>query len=133
MNNDFTFKIIDKSKNFEIIPEHKSIDQQIYVYPHDQIKDAGNYTMMSGEDTITGISCNYNRKESELKFYSISEIENQIKEKGLKKFNVLDLKNKPISKVLDELNQGIRFWKLFVILSLIFLIAEVLLLRFIKS
>ena len=132
MKNDLTFKISNKSKNFEIIPENKNVDQQIFIYPHDQIKEAGNYVLWNGEDTVAGISFNYDRKESELKSCSISEIESLIKEKDLKKFNVLDLKNKPVSKVLEELNQGIRLWKIFVILALLFIAIEAALLRFLK-
>jgi hypothetical protein len=133
MNNDQTFKISNKSRNFEIIPEHKNVDLQTYIYPHDQLKDAGNYVLLNGEDTVAGVSFNYDRKESELKSCSIREIESLIKEKGLKKFNVLDLKNKPVSKVLEELNQGIRLWKIFIVLALLFIFAEVLLLRFLKN
>ena len=132
MKNDLTFKISNKSKNFEIIPENKNVDQQTFIYPHDQIKEAGNYVLWNGEDTVAGISFNYDRKESELKSCSISEIESLIKEKDLKKFNVLDLKNKPVSKVLEELNQGIRLWKIFVILALLFIAIEAALLRFLK-
>jgi len=117
----------------KIIPEHKNVDLQTYIYPHDQLKDAGNYVLLNGEDTVAGVSFNYDRKESELKSCSIREIESLIKEKGLKKFNVLDLKNKPVSKVLEELNQGIRLWKIFIVLALLFIFAEVLLLRFLKN
>lgn len=133
ISGDMTYRITDKSVNFEIIPEHRNIDLQTYVYPHDQIIKAGNYSLISGEDTIAGISYNYNRSESDMKFYTVDELKNLIKEKGLKKFNVLDLKNRPISQVLKELNQGIRLWKLFIILALLFLVAEVFLLRFLKS
>jgi len=132
IKNDLTFKISNKSKNFEIIPENKNVDQQTFIYPHDQIKEANNYVLLNVEDTVAGISFNYDRKESELKSCSISEIESLIKEKDLKKFNVLDLKNKPVSKVLEELNQGIRFWKIFVILALLFIAIEAALLRFLK-
>ncbi|MFA4852136.1 MAG: BatA domain-containing protein [Bacteroidales bacterium] len=133
VSGDMAFRITDKSKNIEIIPEHRNIDLQTYVYPHDQIIKAGNYSLMRGEDTIAGISYNYNRSESDMKFYTVDELKNLIKEKDLKKFNVLNLKNRPISQVLEELNHGIRLWKLFIILTLLFLITEVALLRFMKS
>jgi hypothetical protein len=133
MSGDMTFRITDKSKNIEIIPEHRNIDLQTYIYPHDQIIKAGNYSLMIGEDTITGISYNYNNIESDMKFYTVDELKDLIKEKSLKKFNVLNLKNKPVSQVLEELNHGIRLWKLFIILTLLFLITEVALLRFLKS
>jgi hypothetical protein len=130
---DNTYRITNKAMNFEIIPEHRNIDLQTYVYPHEQINKAGNYMLMNGEGTVAYVSYNYNRNESELKCYTALELEDMIKEKGLKKFNVLDLKDKNISNVLEELNQGVRLWKVFVILALLFLVAEVVLLRFLKS
>jgi hypothetical protein len=133
MNNDLTFRITNKTKNFEIIPEHRNIDLQTNVYPHDQIKEAGNYIMLSGEDTVCGLAYNYNRNESDMKLYSSDEIQNEITEKNLKNFNLLDLKNKTVSAVLDEITQGTRFWKLFVVLCLFFLLSEVLLLRFLNK
>jgi hypothetical protein len=133
MNGDMTFRIVNKKKNFEIIPEHRNIDMQTFIYPHNQVKDAGNYALMNGEDTVSCLSFNYNRKESEMKFYTIDELNNLIKEKELKKFSVLDLKNKPLTKALEEMSQGIRLWKLFILLVLLFLAAEVVLLRFLKS
>ncbi len=133
VSGDMAFRITDKSKSIEIIPERRNIDLQTFIYPHDQITKAGNYSLMRGEDTIAGISYNYNRSESDMKFYTVDELKNLIKEKDLKKFNVLNLKNRPISQVLEELNNGIRLWKLFIILTLLFLITEVALLRFLKS
>jgi hypothetical protein len=49
---------------------------------------------------------------------------------NLTNFTVLDVKNKPLTKALSELNYGIRFWKWFIILALIFLSIEIILLRF---
>jgi hypothetical protein len=133
MNNDMTFRITNKARNFEIIPEHKNVDLQTDVYPHDQIKDAGNYIMFSGEDTVCGLAYNYDRNESDMKFYSSDELQNEITGKNLKNFNLLDLKNKSVSKVLDEINQGFRLWKFLVILCIFFLLSEVLLLRFLNK
>lgn len=132
MSNDLTFKITNKAKNFEIIPEHRNVDLQTNVFPHDQIKDAGNYIMLNGEDTVCGLAYNYDRNESDMKFYTSDELQNEITEKNLKNFNLLDLKNKTVSAVLEEITQGTRFWKLCVILALLFLLAEVVLLRFLK-
>jgi len=130
---DLTYKISNKTNNFEIIPEHKNIDLQTYVYPHDQIKRADNYVLMKGVDTNSVISYNYNRTESEMNFYSIEELKDLIKLKGLKNFNIFDLENKSATKVFEEMSQGVRLWKLFIILGLLFLIVEVVLLRFLKN
>jgi hypothetical protein len=41
----------------------------------------------------------------------------------------LDVSEKPISGALEDINKGLILWKLFVILALLFLAAEVILLR----
>lgn len=135
---DITFKIKSEEKDFEIIPEHKNVDLQTYIYPHDQIKQAGNYMLMLGEKEVEGISFNYNRKESLMKFMTSGQLTDEVdaaieKNASFKKYDVLDLKDKPLSKVIEEINQGTRLWKIFIILTLVFLIAEVLLLRLLKG
>jgi hypothetical protein len=129
LSDDATFSIKANKSNFEIIPEHKNTGSQYLIFPHDQITESGNYILRSGKKDISGLSYNYDRTESDLKCYSISEMETIIQEKGLKNFQVLDVTDKPVSKLLEELNQGIKLWKLFIILALLFLAVEVFLLR----
>ena len=89
--------------------------------------------MYAGKDKIQGISYNYDRKESDIESYKTNELTNLTDKTGLSNYFVLDFKNKPLSQVLTKLNQGIRLWKLFVILALIFLAIEILLLRIFKN
>lgn len=129
LSGDNTFTIKARKGNFEIIPEHKNTGSQYLIFPHDQITESGNYILKSGKDNISGLSFNYDRMESDMKCYDIDEIETLIQDKGLKNIHVLDVEDKPVSKLLEELNQGIKLWKLFVLLALLFLAAEVFLLR----
>jgi hypothetical protein len=121
------------NSNFEIIPEHKNINSRINIFTHNQLKEAGNYYLYAGKDKIQGISYNYDRKESDIESYKTNELTNLTDKTGLSNYFVLDFKNKPLSQVLTKLNQGIRLWKLFVILALIFLAIEILLLRIFKN
>ncbi|MCD4746287.1 MAG: BatA domain-containing protein [Bacteroidales bacterium] len=123
------FKIKKKAGDFEIIPEHRNINSQIYFYTHDQIKEADNYSIFNGENEISGISFNYNRNESDLNCYNSEELQNMLKDLELMNYYVIDIKDKPFTKALKEFNQGIRLWKLFIILALLFLALEVILLR----
>ena len=45
---------------------------------------------------------------------------------------ILDSSKKPVSQSIKDLNEGIRLWKLFVMLALSFLIIEGIILRFWK-
>lgn len=135
---DIIFKIKSKDKDFDFIPEHRNIDLQTYIYPHDQIRQSGNYTLMLGDNDVEGISFNYDRKESSMKFMTSGQLTDRIdsaieKNNSFKKYDVLDLEDKPLSKAIEEINQGIRLWKIFIILVLVFLSAEVLLLRLLKG
>jgi len=120
------------NSNFEIIPEYKNINSRINIFTHNQLKEAGNYYLYAGKDKIQGISYNYDRKESNIECYKINELTNLTDKAVLNNYFVLDFKNKPLSQVLTQLNQGIRLWKLFIILALIFLAIEIVLLRFFK-
>lgn len=138
VSGDITFKIKSKDKDFEFIPEHKNIGLQTCVYPHEQVKEAGNYLLLLGDREVAGISFNYNRKESQMKFLSVADLKDKIsaandKNNSFKKFDVLDLGDKTIVKAIEEINQGTRLWKIFIILALVFLLAEVVLLRFLKG
>ncbi len=101
-------------------------------FTHNQIKEAGNYFLTLGNNNIKGLSFNYNRKESDLSFYNLDEIKKLLKQNDLKKFSMLDNPNKNLTELISEYNQGKRLWKWFVIATLLFLFAEVVLLRFMK-
>ncbi len=122
-------KLKGEKAGFEIIPEHKNIDSQIEVMFHNQVKQAGNYQLFAGKELASDISFNYDRNESRLDFYSIKEIEQQIKDKQLTNFTLIESGKKHLGLLIKEINQGIKLWKLFVILALIFLLGEVVLIR----
>ncbi|MHC1708109.1 MAG: BatA domain-containing protein [Bacteroidales bacterium] len=129
---DEIYKIKKVGESYEFIPENRILGSQIVFYPHDQLKEAGNYSVLDGNREIIGVSFNFDRRESEMNFYSAEDLKDKIKQSGLSNFMVLDVKEKPVSMVIEELNKGVRFWKIFVILTLLFLAAEVLILRFWK-
>lgn len=119
-------------QGFEIIPEHKNIDSQLEVMFHNQIKKAGNYHLFRSKEAIMDISFNYNRIESKLDFYTTDDIKKQITDNQLTNFKLIESKNKQLGLLIKEINQGIKLWKLFVLLALIFLLGETILIRFWK-
>ena len=81
----------------------------------------------------SGVSFNYDRNESRLDFLSIKEIEKEIKDKQLKNFTLIESGKKHLGLLIKEINQGVKLWKFFVILALIFLLGEVILIRLWKN
>ncbi|NVN96162.1 MAG: BatA domain-containing protein [Bacteroidetes bacterium] len=122
-------KLKNEALGFDVIPEHKNMDSQLEVSFHNQVKQAENYKLFAGKDLVSNISFNYDRNESRLDFYTIKEIEQQLKDKQLNNFTLIESGKKHLGMLIKEINQGIKLWKLFVILALIFLLGEVVLIR----
>jgi hypothetical protein len=129
LKKDDVYKIKKENADFEIIPGQKYINNSLRMNMYDQIKQAGNYMLMNGEKNIIGISFNYDRRESNLGSYKIDDLNSIISSNNLKNFLVLDVGDRTLSQALSDLNKGIQLWKLFIILALIFLAAEVLIIR----
>ena len=115
--------------NFEIIPESRITDLQPSIFVHDQIKDAGNYELFAGNDLLSGISFNYDRKESDLSRYSSDELTALCEKSGLNNFSLLETANKDIATILADVGQGKKLWKWCIVLVLLFLAIETALLR----
>jgi hypothetical protein len=126
------FHIKNVNNSFDIIPEHKTMDSKLLIYTHNQINNAGNYNLLSDKAIVTGLSFNFNRKESDLTCYTMEELNEQLSKNNLQNFATIESSQKSLTSTLTELDQGKKLWKLCIILALVFFAAEVLLLRFMK-
>ncbi|HPR59151.1 MAG TPA: BatA domain-containing protein [Bacteroidales bacterium] len=129
---DQVFKIVGLNKDFEMIPEIRPVFSQTEIFTRNQIRDAGHYQVIQNGNVVAGLAFNYNRKESDLDSYNKNDLETILTEQNLTTFSVIKPEGKVLTDVISELNAGIRLWKWFVILALVFLSVEVFLLRFIK-
>lgn len=118
--------------NFDLVPEHKVFETGSKIMLHNQIKTADNYLLSAGTDTLMGIGFNYDRKESILNCSTKEELEEEISKPGFSNFSLLSGSAKDLSGALSDLNQGKRYWKWCIVLALLFLAAEIALIRFWK-
>ncbi|MES2140834.1 MAG: BatA and WFA domain-containing protein [Bacteroidota bacterium] len=126
------FHIRNLKSDFDIIPEHKVMDAKTEILVHNQITNAGNYNLFAGKDLISGLSFNFNRKESDLNCFTSDELKEQLVNKNFNNFNILETGTQGLKQSLMEIEQGKKFWKLCIVLALLFLAVEGLLLRFMK-
>jgi hypothetical protein len=126
------FHIRNKKNTFDIIPEHKIVNQKAVILIHNQITSADNYGLYADNDLITSLSFNFDRKESDLNYIDKEELKDLLVSLNLTNFNVMEINLKDLTQSLLELNEGKKLWKLCIILALLFLAVEVLLLRFMK-
>ncbi len=114
----------------EFIPEQRIIGAKAFLGISNQVLQAGFYDLfLSADSTLATYAFNYDRKESALDYIPASDLKNITRPKT----NVIDvLEEAVLTARIEERSQGIVLWRWCLILALVFLAAEVLLLRFWK-
>ncbi len=127
------FHIKGTNNKFDIIPEHKVMDSKTEISTHNQITEAENYNLYADKDLISGLSFNFDRKESDLNCLTADDLKKQLEAKNLTNINLIETNAQSLTQSLTEAEQGKKLWKLCIILALLFLAVEVILLRFMKG
>ena len=129
---DQILKIREEENGKEFIPERRDGLQGTELILHQQVRDAGHYSIIGDEQSKHIFSFNFDRRESDLTLLGEEEIEGLISSSGAENLSIFSFAGKPVARSIQELNEGIKLWKLFIIFVLFFLAAETVLLRFWK-
>lgn len=97
------------------------------------ITHAGQYAVKSDNKVIAPLSFNYNRDESDLRYFTFNEIQNELASAGLTSTTLIKNTGARFSEIFSELQNGRQLWKWFVLFALIFIAAEALIIRFWKN
>lgn len=122
------FHIINPTQNVDFIPRYKVVNANLKLMMEQNITNAENY-LIRNNHPITGIAFNYDRRESDLSYFTHDEIKETTANLGFSNFTLVDATNDLLSQTLKQLSQGIQLWKWFIIAALVFLGIEVVLLR----
>jgi hypothetical protein len=112
-----------------IIPDVKQQDGSTLLYLPDQLTGTGIYDLKKQDSTAAVLAFNDNRSESDLSYLSAAELD-KIFPKNATLLNGNQLNAESIA---GTANSGLQLWKLCIILALIFLAAEILLIRYFKN
>ncbi len=125
------YKISNTKGDYEFIPKiNNDISaNSIRLNMMQSIYKSGIYLVKYDNIIIKGIAYNFNRKESDLEYYTNTEIENKIEKNNLFNINILNSENKLLSYKIEQISKGTQLWKLFIILALVFLAIEIILIR----
>jgi hypothetical protein len=125
---DAVYKI--KNQDSEWIPGQRSMTNKVFLNLDQQFTQAGFFEVVNEKKQRSEyVALNFNRQESELDHLSKDELAKMFTGKHVK---ILDALNANLSATITELSNGMALWKVCIILALIFLAAEVLLLRFLR-
>ena len=121
--------IILRGIDLEVIPEQRKSGTVYYLYFHEQISNAGNYTLYAGNTPVNAVSFNYDRRESKLATYSVGELASALSDQGLENIQLLAAGGVDFEQSLKEIRMGTHLWRHFLVIALLFLLAEVMLIR----
>ncbi len=124
-----SLRLTSADNDFEIIPGHRVVNYRLYLHGLEQVAQAGNYFLSARNENFLPLSFNYDRKESEQVFLSQAQIEALAAKNGITNFAVLNSYNKPVDQAISELSLGRQLWRYFIIVALLFLLAEGIALR----
>ncbi|MCC6252833.1 MAG: BatA domain-containing protein [Bacteroidia bacterium] len=131
---DPVYHINSSNQKIEFIAEVKSNGFSTYLNTEKQINEAGNYYLKNNaNDTLKGLSFNFNRLESQNKYYSGNDIANQIESYKFKNIKIIEKGVKNMTAAISDLSKEIQLWKWCVLLALIFLGAEIAIIRWMKG
>jgi len=113
----------DKSGK-EFIPEQFNQTGQVVLRFTSLHLEPGHYTLEQNGNTLAVLSMNANPVESFLNFPDKGKIEEWAERYGVRNFTVLDPEALRLDSGIIQASEGIKLWKLLVILGLVFLISE---------
>lgn len=125
--------ILNDKKTIDVIPEHRIVNGKTTLFTQNQLLEAGHYQIFDNKTSLSGLAFNYNRLESNLEFLTIENLQKLVDDNGLKNINIIEPNEKSLTKSIQEVNDDKKLWKLFLILGLVFLLAEILIIRIFKN
>lgn len=127
-----TLHITALDSSIDVIPELRVINNSLNLLTRQQIDKSGFYDIRLNTNRLKGLAFNHNRRESNLSFYEAAELETLFKEKLLSNYKLINASEASITQLIKQESEGRALWKWFIILTLVFLLAEALLIRFLK-
>lgn len=128
VGNEIVYKL--KGKNEEFIPQQRVVNAKVMLTVGNEVHDAGIYNLyLKPEDILSKYAFNYNRKESDLKYFDAAALKGFTRS-NIKLFDTAAEAN--FTQLVGEREQGTSLWRWCLGAVLLFLALETLLLRFWK-
>lgn len=126
------FEIENRKTGDRLVPASTISGRKTRLEFGNQITADGHYLVENDGNVIAAMAFNFNRKESDLRYFSATELKEKLNELQLKNATVIEEVERNFSEILEEIQNGKQLWKWAVLIALLFILAEVLIARFWK-
>jgi hypothetical protein len=130
-DDDLPLRLVGDGSSYTL-SEYRSLQNEIDIYLGQLPPEAGHYYLYKGDRELMSISFNYPAEESDLKVKEPEAIADWMVENGSFQHEILTARAENITAVLSGLNFSGGFWKWCILISLLFLLAEIVLLKVLR-
>lgn len=116
----------------DVIPEARLINNAVSLFTQRQINIPGFFEVSRNNTLLLPLAFNFSRKESNLLCFNYDELNKIIEDKSFKNVDVVEDISGDITSQILQGAEGKKLWKIFIILTLLFIGLEIALLRFLK-
>ena len=124
-----------EDSGFEFIPRISGPDGQMNfkIFSQNCVEKAGFYNLTAdGRNTGISVAYNYDRKESDLDFFTAEEVLKKLSARGFQSVRVIDAREGGTFQAEDVQSAANKpLWKIFVICAIFFAIIEIFICRFV--
>lgn len=121
-----------KGENIDFIPTINNKNGKQIINTHNQITKNGIYSIINNDQLTDKIAFNYNTSESRVSSLNVNNLKRFIASNNIQNTTVISKKNKTLKTIIKQQEIGKEFWKIALILSLLFFAIEILLIKLIK-
>ena len=122
--------VSNKNKSVDFIPEVEKNGGNLELFLSQDISQSDNFNIFSGENFIGSFGLNYDRLESDFKSYTKAELEKKLSSKFVRIFSVSESEKSSFSE--NNISEKTKWWKVFLALALLFLLIEIVLIKWMK-
>jgi hypothetical protein len=127
---DEVLRWIHTESGVEFIPEQRQAGGKILFYPGEYLNEAGNYRIEGSTTINRTLAYNYPRTESNSESMSNENLKTEIRKAALPYAEVMNSADDTLRQTIRQKEQAEALWKWFLGAALLFLAAEMLMLRF---
>ncbi|GET26170.1 BatA and WFA domain-containing protein [Prolixibacter sp. NT017] len=124
-------KLKGVGNSFDWLPTVQPLPGNRFQMKTDAVTQGGNYELTSGNGALP-LAFNYDRKESAPDCYNADQLSEQLQQTGFQKVHFMTASKTELSAHFDVVHNGRQLWRLFMVLAIMALLAEVLIIRFWK-
>ena len=131
ISNTEIIKITDNTE-LEIIPQFRFYGNQLTIFLPDELNYAENFDLVSSSSFLGKIAVNYDRSESVPIFVADVDLQYLLEELFGKNVRLITEYDDTIGKSVSDFHQNKTVWRYFLLMALIFILSEILIIRFMK-